>query len=168
MMNDFEIRQRLTDERVRLVQQLAVFRDELGVTDPGATLPAYESYGQHPADVASDAVEREIDRTLELDLASMISEIDSALERLAGGTYGCCITCGEAITEPRLDAVPWTRFCFHHQAVVERNDDRVLDPNVPASLLDDATEIDDEDGNDRNEFSTEELALHIESDTPRS
>ncbi len=46
-------------------------------------------------------------RTAELRLA----ELDEALERLEAGTYGICVTCGEAISLDRLDALPWTESC---------------------------------------------------------
>lgn len=38
--------------------------------------------------------------------------IDAALERLNRGEYGACEECEQQISEKRLKAVPWTRYCL--------------------------------------------------------
>ena len=40
-----------------------------------------------------------------------IDAIDQALVRLENGEYGYCATCGEPISEKRLNALPWAREC---------------------------------------------------------
>lgn len=40
-----------------------------------------------------------------------IDEIDAALDRLDAGTYGRCTSCGDAIQEARLEALPATPTC---------------------------------------------------------
>ena len=60
------------------------------------------------------AVEREGDEVLEATGnvgLTEIARIRSALGRIADGSYGLCVRCGEPIAEARLDAVPWTPFC---------------------------------------------------------
>lgn len=37
--------------------------------------------------------------------------IDAALDRIANGTYGTCVKCGNKISEDRLKSVPYTPFC---------------------------------------------------------
>ncbi len=49
-------------------------------------------------------------RNRDLDSALLL-EIDNALSRLANGTYGVCLECGERIQARRLDSAPWTKFC---------------------------------------------------------
>ena len=44
----------------------------------------------------------ELERRREIEL----SRIDSALERLAEGEYGYCVTCGQAIEQQRLESRP--------------------------------------------------------------
>jgi DnaK suppressor protein len=44
-----------------------------------------------------------------------IKAIDAALERLKRGEYGICEECDEPISEKRLRAVPWTRYCLNCQ-----------------------------------------------------
>ncbi len=43
-----------------------------------------------------------------------LEEIDHALNKMDDGTYGRCEVCGKAIAEPRLEAMPATRFCIDH------------------------------------------------------
>jgi len=41
-----------------------------------------------------------------------LRDIDRALERLQGHTYGKCSACGEYIAEARLEAIPQTSRCI--------------------------------------------------------
>lgn len=41
-----------------------------------------------------------------------LGQIRSALKRVANGTYGTCVRCGEAIAAVRLDALPATELCI--------------------------------------------------------
>lgn len=75
--------------------------------------------GQHPADLASETMEREIDFGLLEEADLMIVEIDEARARLASGTYGRCQTCNAEIPTARLNAVPATRFCVAHERALE-------------------------------------------------
>lgn len=68
-------------------------------------------------DWAEMATEREGDEVLEdLGVAaqSELRAIEAALARVAAGEYGYCVTCGEAISEERLDLLPATPFCRLH------------------------------------------------------
>ncbi len=75
-----------------------------------------------------DAVEFAV-RTAEQDLTAvtanmrsgMLREIESALARCAGGTYGICEDCGEEISPNRLKAIPWARYCVPCQERRSRN-----------------------------------------------
>jgi len=40
--------------------------------------------------------------------------IEAALARMNEGEYGFCVTCGEPISEERLDLIPATPFCRNH------------------------------------------------------
>lgn len=66
-------------------------------------------------DSAERATERENDEVLEgLGLQGQleIKAIDAALKRLAEGTYGICVSCGEEISPERLKAVPHAALCM--------------------------------------------------------
>lgn len=41
-----------------------------------------------------------------------IEDIDLALEKIAGGTYGICEECGRTITRQRLESLPAVRLCL--------------------------------------------------------
>ncbi|WP_374458027.1 TraR/DksA family transcriptional regulator [Nocardioides sp.] len=41
-----------------------------------------------------------------------VAEVDAALARVDGGTYGVCEQCGRPIGQARLDALPATRTCI--------------------------------------------------------
>jgi len=60
------------------------------------------------------AIERNNDEVLE-ELGETgqreLRAIDAALDRVAAGTFGTCVRCGEAISDQRLDLVPHTPFC---------------------------------------------------------
>lgn len=66
------------------------------------------------ADVPDRVTERENDEVLEgLGLAGQgeIRAIDAALDRIAAGTFGICVRCGEQISQERLHAVPHAPLC---------------------------------------------------------
>ncbi|MHA3916152.1 TraR/DksA family transcriptional regulator [Halovulum sp. GXIMD14793] len=67
-----------------------------------------------PKDFEDRASEREEDEVLETMGQSGLEEvamIRAALVRMAEGTYGDCVRCGENISEARLDLLPQTPFC---------------------------------------------------------
>jgi len=53
--------------------------------------------------------------------SNMLKEIEGALARCAGGTYGVCEACGEEINPNRLRAIPWARNCVTCQELRSRN-----------------------------------------------
>lgn len=66
------------------------------------------------ADVEERATEREGDEVLEgLGTAgqSEIRMIEAALARVAAGTFGICVACGDPISEERLAVVPHAPRC---------------------------------------------------------
>lgn len=77
-----------------------------------------EEFGEHAEkDWAEMATEREGDEVLaDLGAAAQLElrAIEAALERMAAGEYGFCVTCGEPISDERLDLLPATPFCRRH------------------------------------------------------
>jgi RNA polymerase-binding protein DksA len=74
----------------------------------------------HPADLASPTLDREIDYTLEENSEQVLQQIDRALARIDAGTYGTCEVCDREIPEERLEARPWATLCIDHQREAER------------------------------------------------
>jgi DnaK suppressor protein len=66
--------------------------------------------GEHDRNV-SESVDKEV--VLENTEEAIRKEIVAALQRIDEGTFGQCETCGVPITKPRLDAIPFTRFCVN-------------------------------------------------------
>jgi RNA polymerase-binding transcription factor DksA len=73
----------------------------------------------HPADVASEAFEREKDFSILGQVEAELADVERALRRLDDGSYGTCQACGATIPDERLAAVPATAFCVQHQAAAE-------------------------------------------------
>lgn len=70
----------------------------------------------HSGDSAEQAQERENDEVVDAignETALSIRIIQSALERIAEGTYGLCEECGNEIAEGRLRAVPEATRCVN-------------------------------------------------------
>ena len=69
------------------------------------------SADNHPADTATETVDREIDYTLEENSGNVLREIEAALKRIDDGTFGICSTCGNPIEPERLEHLPWATLC---------------------------------------------------------
>jgi RNA polymerase-binding transcription factor len=62
----------------------------------------------------------------------LLRKIEVALERIRGGTFGECTSCGEQISVRRLEAMPFAAYCRDCQESLER--ERVTeDGNAPQS-----------------------------------
>jgi len=110
-------------ERIRL--ELEERRDEvrsrLGALaevrrDPAATV----SFGKRIGDGTTEAVERINQTSAARSLASMLAEVERALEKLDEGSYGRCDRCGTAIAVERLRARPWSVMCVACSASGDR------------------------------------------------
>ena len=53
-----------------------------------------------------------------------LRELEAALRRIERGTFGICAGCGEPISEKRLEAVPWAKFCIpcYERALLEEEE----------------------------------------------
>jgi RNA polymerase-binding protein DksA len=103
-------RKRLVDDRARAQGALDYLHEENpgSMEDETQEIPS----DNHPGDVATITLDREIDYTLEENEERLIAEIDAALERIEAGTFGICQTCGNPIGLERLEAVPYTTQCI--------------------------------------------------------
>ena len=68
-------------------------------------------YSLHMADVGTDNYDRELSLDVVGNEQDILYQIDKALERIEGGTYGICEMMGLPIPTARLDAIPWTPYC---------------------------------------------------------
>ena len=67
------------------------------------------------------SVEQDVNVTTASVRSRMLRQIDYALERVAGGTYGECQACGEQIPLNRLKAIPWAECCLECEEMRSRN-----------------------------------------------
>ena len=67
-----------------------------------------------PADLEDQAIDLEDDEVLSgLGRANLqeVRLLNAALNRIADGSYGICLNCGDDISAARLDAVPYAVLC---------------------------------------------------------
>ena len=68
------------------------------------------------------AIERESSaQTLEQDFR-LLRQVEAALDRLRGGTFGVCEGCEEEIAPKRLQAIPWATYCVSCQEEAEASE----------------------------------------------
>jgi RNA polymerase-binding transcription factor len=71
-------------------------------------------------DRANNAYNRELMFSISDNERATLLQIENALNRMDEGTYGVCSNCGNIIALPRLEAVPWARFCIDCQELAEK------------------------------------------------
>jgi DnaK suppressor protein len=101
---------RLREERDRVLQALAQYDEELGVSEQDST-GDLSKYPYHPADEGTEMFDRELDAQEVTRLSRELEEIDAALERLyqTPDRFGRDERTGESIPFERLDIIPWAR-----------------------------------------------------------
>jgi len=120
-MNSDQARQRLADERDRLVGVRTTFDEEhLSDQSESDSLGEISSYDQHQADMGTETFEREKDLSILELVEAELADVEHALRRLDDGSYGTCEVCGKVIPDERLEAIPTARLCLEHQAEAER------------------------------------------------
>jgi RNA polymerase-binding transcription factor DksA len=97
------LRAELETERDVIVRQLDELHDSTGL-----------SFDDNFADSGQVAAEQGEARVLANSLQGQLKEVEHALGKIGGAGYGLCEVCGKEIAEPRLEAMPTTRFCIDH------------------------------------------------------
>lgn len=110
-MNTEQAAQALEVERTKLVHQLG----DLGANEKGE-LTGEVDFGEGFADAAAATAERNEVLGIVENLRVMLEGVDTALARVAAGTYGLCESCGREIGADRLEFRPTSRFCVDCKA----------------------------------------------------
>lgn len=105
-------RRLLEEKKASLSQDIAKTRDHEEETTEEST--------QDIADRAVSSYTREFLYSLTDTERGTLVLIDEALGRIAEGTYGSCVQCSAAVSEKRLTAVPWARYCVDCQELAEK------------------------------------------------
>lgn len=121
-MESTEAADRLQAERIRLESLRTGFdTDGVGPSSEQESLDELADFDQHPAELGTETFNRERDLAILEQVEAELTEVESALERLENGTYGICEACQRPIEDPRLEALPASRFCLADQAMAERD-----------------------------------------------
>ncbi|GGE84863.1 RNA polymerase-binding protein DksA [Stappia taiwanensis] len=104
--------------------KLLKWKDDL-LQESRETLANLQEENQNHPDLA-DRASSETDRSIELRARDrqrkLIAKIDSALDRIADGSYGYCVETGEPISLKRLEARPIATLSLEAQEAHERRE----------------------------------------------
>jgi DnaK suppressor protein len=105
--------------RKLLEEKKATLSAEIAKTR-SAEVETTEEATQDIADKAVSSYTREFLYSLTDGERTTLLQIDDAISRIDEGTYGFCVHCGTAMTERRLNAVPWAPYCLDCQELAEK------------------------------------------------
>ncbi len=107
-----EFKQRLVALRARLRGEYNQLADSaLSNSGNGSGVGDRSSSPIHMADLGSDAFEQEFTLSLMEREEDTLEAIESALKKIAEGTFGLCEECAGPIRKDRLLALPFTPVC---------------------------------------------------------
>jgi DnaK suppressor protein len=112
-----ELRQRLKEERDRLIKQQEQNRAAAPVV---GEMKEGSPYGKKE-EGASEAFELEKRLALEKRLMVTLAEVEHALRKFEEGTYGVCDTCGRSVEIARLEVLPQANLCLNCKALQSKN-----------------------------------------------
>ncbi len=104
-------RQQLLDLRNRLRGDVSHLTNEALRETGGEASGSLSNTPIHMADLGTDNFEQEFTLGLIQNEEQALDEIGAALDRLEQGTFGRCEECHKDIPRPRLQALPYARYC---------------------------------------------------------
>jgi RNA polymerase-binding protein DksA len=110
----------LQEERQRVLDAINYLHEETPGSLEDETEEIVGNADNHLGDTATATLDREIDYSLEENSEQVLRAIDAALQRIEDGTYGVCTTCGQPISEERLEAIPYATQCIDCRRKGER------------------------------------------------
>ena len=110
----------LEEERQRVMDAINYLHEETPGSLADETEEIVGNSDNHLGDTATATLDREIDYSLEENSEQVLRSIDTALQRIDEGTYGICETCGQPISEERLEAIPYATQCIDCRRKGER------------------------------------------------
>ncbi len=112
MIETAELYERLKKEKAELLEKIEQLR-VLG--QPSAERREGSPFGKRE-EGADEASELEKRLALENRLRESLDEVEHALQKYEAGTYGLCDSCGQAIEQARLEAIPQASLCLSCKA----------------------------------------------------
>ena len=98
-----------SQSRELLEQQAQVLMQHMGT--PAAAVVARREEPSDYGDMSEQSHEEWLFLNRNAATARQLRQIKQALARLEDGTYGVCAECEKPISQKRLQAVPWAKFC---------------------------------------------------------
>ncbi len=118
MTNAFNLlRSHLESEQKRLTEEL----EQLQASAPPLDERREGSPFGKREEEASESFEFEKRLALEKRIRDHLAEVEHALSKFEGGTYGLCDNCGQPMDPARLEALPEARFCLSCKALQAKN-----------------------------------------------
>lgn len=108
------------------------------------------SYDNHPGDLGNETFEAEKNVSFRTRDKFLLSEVEAALNKISGGTYGICEICRKEIDSDRLELFPYARLCIDCENEMEQKvrdeekgrpiEEQVFFPPFGRSFNDNSTE----------------------------
>ena len=108
MIESAELYEGLKKEKAELLEKLEQLR---ALGQPSAERKEGSPFGKREEE-ADEAFELEKRLALEERLGESLNEVEHALQKYEAGTYGLCDSCGQAIEQARLEAIPQASLCL--------------------------------------------------------
>ena len=112
MIASAELYERLKKEKTELLEKLEQLR---ALGQPSAERKEGSPFGKREEE-ADEASELEKRLVMVKRLEESLNEVAHALQKYEAGTYGLCDSCGQAIEQARLEAIPQASLCMKCKA----------------------------------------------------
>ena len=112
-----KMKERLESKQQELQVQISELRKEAGAPE-GWSEPA-EDYVELE-EAASELTNRRQGQSIFANEVLLLTEVRAALKRIAEGSYGMCVRCGQPIAQKRLEALPWAAYCIKDEERLEQ------------------------------------------------
>ena len=110
----------VTNFKKGLLEKQKQLRQGLEQSQDGLDQTAHD-FGRDEGDRANASQAKEMTYLQTAHGRGLMSQVEGALSRIADGTFGECLSCGQEISLPRLKAVPWSRYCITCQELIEKH-----------------------------------------------
>jgi len=104
-----KLKKRLLAEKENLEKKLQ--DNDLSIDDAETPDPVDLAVRNYSKNVALAVTENE---------SKQLQMVNEALARMGTDEFGMCLNCEDKITQKRLEAIPWARYCLKCQELVEQ------------------------------------------------
>jgi len=108
VLESTKLYEKLKKEKAQLLEKLEQLRVR---RQPMAERREGSPFGKREEE-ADEASELEKGLALEERVGDSLNEVEHALQKYEAGTYGLCDSCGQAIEQARLEALPQASLCL--------------------------------------------------------